>query len=185
MSQNKPLTQKQEAFARNYVANGFNATQAAISAGYSEDTARSEGSRLLTNVDIQKRIAELQSETVAKSKIGAEEIYEFASRAAFFDIGEVLEMDETGVYFKDGKKLSDLSVELRQLVQTVRSKPTKFGIVNEVIFVDKMKNLEMLARFNGMNKDTLEVTKTKLSADERAARLAELAKKAGLKNGAD
>jgi len=169
MSQNKPLTARQEAFARNYVANGFNATQAAISAGYSQDTANEQGSQNLAKLSIKKRIDELMAGAVSKSKIGAEEIYEFAARAAFFDIGEVLEMDETGVYFKDGKKLSDLPKDIRQLVQTVKSKPTAFGIVNEIVFVDKMKNLEMLARFNGMNKDKVEITSPELTDEEKAA----------------
>lgn len=48
------LTVKQRAFADYYIENGGNATQAAISAGYSEKTARSQGQRLLTNVDIKK-----------------------------------------------------------------------------------------------------------------------------------
>jgi len=62
---------------------------------------------------------------------------------------------------------------VRQLIQSVKSKPTQFGIVNEIVFVDKMKNLEMLARFNGMNRDKLEVT-SDLTPAERQARIAEL-----------
>jgi len=53
------LTPKQSAFIDEYMVD-LNATQAAIRAGYSEKTARSQGQRLLTNVDIanelQKRI---------------------------------------------------------------------------------------------------------------------------------
>lgn len=45
------LTIKQKRFADEYIISG-NATEAAILAGYSERTARSQGQRLLTNVDI-------------------------------------------------------------------------------------------------------------------------------------
>lgn len=38
----------------------MNATQAAIRAGYSEKTARSQGSTLLTNPNIKSRVAELR-----------------------------------------------------------------------------------------------------------------------------
>ena len=47
------LTNKQEFFCDEYLVD-FNATRAAKVAGYSEKTARSQGQRLLTNVDIQK-----------------------------------------------------------------------------------------------------------------------------------
>jgi len=49
----KPLTARQLRFVGTYSGN---ATVAAIQAGYSPKTARSQGQRLLTNVDIQKAI---------------------------------------------------------------------------------------------------------------------------------
>lgn len=52
------MNDRQEKFAREYAACG-NATTAAEKAGYSPKTARTIGSRLLTNVDICKRIKEL------------------------------------------------------------------------------------------------------------------------------
>ena len=52
------MNARQEVFCREYAACG-NATTAAIKAGYSEKTARKIGSRLLTYVDIKKRIGEL------------------------------------------------------------------------------------------------------------------------------
>lgn len=57
------LTNKQQAFVEAYLANGFNATKAAITAGYSEKTARSIGAENLTKPDIsdtvKQRMAEL------------------------------------------------------------------------------------------------------------------------------
>jgi len=49
-------TTRQAAFINSYLANGFNATQAAITAGYSTKTAKQQGSRLLTNVDVKAAI---------------------------------------------------------------------------------------------------------------------------------
>lgn len=46
------LTDKQKRFVDEYLVD-LNATAAASRAGYSEKTARSQGQRLLTNVDIQ------------------------------------------------------------------------------------------------------------------------------------
>lgn len=52
------LNTRQKAFCEYYVACG-NATESAKKAGYSERTARSIGQRLLTNVDIQNYIKQL------------------------------------------------------------------------------------------------------------------------------
>jgi phage terminase small subunit len=57
------LTPKQDAFVKAYLLNGGNATQAAISAGYSEKTAYSIGEENLRKPDIKKAIDEHQKKT--------------------------------------------------------------------------------------------------------------------------
>lgn len=52
------MTERQQRFCEFYAQNP-NATQAAISAGFSAKTAYSSGERLLKNVEIQKHIAEI------------------------------------------------------------------------------------------------------------------------------
>lgn len=71
------MNARKERFCLEYAASG-NATQAAIAAGYSAQTARSQGNRLLTNVDIKARIEELQQE------IRREKIADIASIQAFW-----------------------------------------------------------------------------------------------------
>mgnify|MGYP003368636765 CR=1 FL=1 len=65
------LNDRQKRFADEYIVD-LNATQAAIRAGYSEKTARSQGQRLLTNVDVQSYIEERmhshQKDTIAKQE---------------------------------------------------------------------------------------------------------------------
>jgi len=51
------LNEKQHRFAQEYLID-LNATQAALRAGYSEKTAKSQGQRLLTNVDVQAAISQ-------------------------------------------------------------------------------------------------------------------------------
>lgn len=53
------LTAKQKRFCDEYLID-LNATQAAIRAGYSAKTARSQGQRLLTNVDVQEYLQDFQ-----------------------------------------------------------------------------------------------------------------------------
>lgn len=64
------LTAKQERFCEEYVVD-FNATQAAIRAGYAENSARQQGSRLLTKDDIAARVAHLMTKTAEQLGITA------------------------------------------------------------------------------------------------------------------
>jgi phage terminase small subunit len=67
------LTPKQQAFCRHYISE-LNATQAAIRAGYAEPTANREGSRLLSNVDIQEEIQRLRAELSESTGINLQDI---------------------------------------------------------------------------------------------------------------
>ena len=51
----KPLSQRQEAFVREYLVD-YNATRAAARAGYSEKTVHVQGPRLLSNVSVNRAI---------------------------------------------------------------------------------------------------------------------------------
>lgn len=69
------LTPKQRLFVVEYLKD-LNATQAAIRAGYSEATAKQQGSRLLTNVDIQAEIATKVNKRMEKAELSAEYVLE-------------------------------------------------------------------------------------------------------------
>ena len=67
------LKEKQKMFCKEYLID-LNATQAAIRAGYSKNTARTIASELLTKPDIQVCIQNLMSERSKKVNISAENI---------------------------------------------------------------------------------------------------------------
>ncbi len=60
------LNDKQSAFVREYLVD-FNATQAAIRAGYSKKTAAQLGHTLLRNVEIQACLAEFRQKAAEKT----------------------------------------------------------------------------------------------------------------------
>ena len=64
---------KHQVFAKEYLVDR-NATQAAVRAGYSEHTAKQQGSRLLTYVDVQDEIAALErvQRVLSELSVGAE-----------------------------------------------------------------------------------------------------------------
>ena len=72
------LTAKQRAFVEFYTGN---ATEAAIKAGYSKDTARSIGQNLLTKVDIRQAIKERETKRLAPDIATREERFKFWTRA--------------------------------------------------------------------------------------------------------
>lgn len=70
------LTNKQKRFADEYLVD-LNATQAAIRAGYKEKTARSQGQRMLTNVDIKTYIEEQLQRLHNGRTADAQEVVEY------------------------------------------------------------------------------------------------------------
>lgn len=63
-----PLTPKQQRFVQEYLQD-HNGTQAAIRAGYSESTARQQGSRLLTEPRIQAAVRAGQKKVAKKAEV--------------------------------------------------------------------------------------------------------------------
>lgn len=67
----KELSYKQQAFINAYVTNGFNATAAALMAGYSQKTAQEQASRLLSKVIIKQAIEAKQAASSQQAGITA------------------------------------------------------------------------------------------------------------------
>lgn len=72
------MNERQKRFCEHYAADP-NATRAAIAAGYSPKTARKQGQRLLTNVDIVTYLSKLTEETFSKNIATLSEIRSFWS----------------------------------------------------------------------------------------------------------
>lgn len=84
------LTDKQQRFVEEYLVD-LNATQAAIRAGYSEDTARSIGSENLTKPDIADAIAAAMAERSERVQITADEVLRELVDVALGDVNELIE----------------------------------------------------------------------------------------------
>jgi phage terminase small subunit len=68
------MNSKQQAFVEAYCCNGFNATQAAITAGYSEKTATMQASRLLTNDNVKAAVDNLKSKGAERALVTIEDV---------------------------------------------------------------------------------------------------------------
>jgi phage terminase small subunit len=86
------MTEQQKAFADYFIECG-NITEAAKRAGYSEKTARSQGSRLLTKVDVSAYIAERMKPREDKRIATADEVLDFLSRGMRGEIKDQFGLD--------------------------------------------------------------------------------------------
>ena len=76
------LKVQQKRFCKEYVID-CNATQAAIRAGYAKQTAKQQGSRLLTNVDVSAEIERLSASVHKQLEISAERVLQELAAIAF------------------------------------------------------------------------------------------------------
>lgn len=79
------LTDKQKLFCLEYIKD-FNGTQAAIRAGYSENGAYVQASRLLSNVNVQGFIKNKTAKVEAKYDLSRERIAERYAQLVNFDV---------------------------------------------------------------------------------------------------
>lgn len=150
--ENKKLTAKQERFCEEYIID-LNATQAAIRAGYSVDTARSIGCENLTKPDVVDRIAELKGGLRDKNVDLAQRVVDELQKIGFSNIADFV---EKGNSIKD---LSTIERDLTAAVSSVKKSVTTFedGDGNEgekttveFKFWDKNAALEKLGKHLGI-----------------------------------
>lgn len=79
MADASKLTEKERIFADEYIKT-TNATQSAIKAGYSEKTARSKGSQLLTKINVRQYIEAVMNERSKDTIATADEVLEYLTR---------------------------------------------------------------------------------------------------------
>lgn len=138
------LTDKQELFAREYLKD-LNATQAAIRAGYSENTARKIGSENLSKPDIAERIAELNAERLERTKVDADYVLRRLSEIDQMDVLDIL--TESG----DLKPVAQWPKVWRTTlsgldVMVMGGEEDTAGLLKKIKWPDKVKNLELLGK---------------------------------------
>ncbi|MFZ4262946.1 terminase small subunit [Sphingobacterium sp. HJSM2_6] len=86
------LTDKQQRFIEEYMVD-LNATQAAIRAGYSPDTAQQMGSENLSKPVIQEAIQTLKQDLSEQMGVTAQRVIEEYAKIAFSDVRKLFTPD--------------------------------------------------------------------------------------------
>lgn len=166
------LTAKQKRFCEEYLID-LNATQAAIRAGYSVDSAGDIGSENLKKPDIRACIEKAMAERSKRTGINADRVIMELAKIALVNPKNVIDFTKAGV--KHDAPDEDLAA-----VQSVKVKEMNTdkgdSIEREVRLYDKTKALELLGKHLGMFKDNVNVNANVNSTKKLDAILEEMNK---------
>lgn len=170
---------KQKAFASEYVID-YNATQAAIRAGYSERSAYSQAHELLKKPEIQAAIRELEADSSMRTAVTKDMVIKELARVAFVDPRRLFEDNGTP---KDITMLDDdtaaalASVDIYEEFDYNGEERELVGYTKKYKWSDKLRALEMLGKHLGMFTDKVRFEGTvDTGTDKLANILAQLKK---------
>lgn len=149
----KKLNKKQQLFVDEYLID-LNATQAAIRAGYSVDSARDIGCENLTKPNIQEAIARAMAERSKRTGINQDRIVLELARIAFVNPQNLIDPEDASVR-------ADATEDDLACIQSVKVKimdgEKGTSTEREVKLNDKMKALELLGKHLGMWNDKIDL----------------------------
>jgi phage terminase small subunit len=157
----KTLTNKQKVFVNEYLKD-LNATRAYKTAYKnikSEETAATNGSKLLRNTKVAQEIQKRMDERAKRTEITQDKVLKEIARLAFTDITSIVSVKKFKINIGEYSKVvikdfSELTEDQRACISGV--KETKLGI--EVSFCSKERALELLGRHLGMFNDKLQLS---------------------------
>lgn len=146
------MTEKQKRFADEYLIdlNATRAYRAVYSSVKKDETAKSAGSRMLTNVNVAKYIAERMQERQQRTEVTQDMVVRELAAIAFARATDYASVRGGAVCIKDTDNLSD-----EQIRAIAGIKEGANGI--EIKLNDKEKALELLGRHLGMWNDKLDI----------------------------
>jgi phage terminase small subunit len=171
MAGKSELSAQQQLFVAAYLID-LNATQAAIKAGYSKKTAKAQGSRLLTNVDIAAAVQKGMDKRAGKYEITADKVLQEIAKLAFHDPRKFF--DDDGRI----KPISELDDDTAMALSGMETMHKIVGddkdgcvVLTKIKTADKGANLERLGRHLKLFTDKVEVEVSEsLAAMMKAAR---------------
>lgn len=164
------LTEKQKIFCDEYIKLG-NATQAAINAGYSKRTARSQGQRLLTNVDIKKYIDERMEQLASERIMSAQEILERLSLIANAEIKETVVVANAEGY-SEVEKPPDFKTQIQAMKELLKRYPGNDKLLEQQL--RKMKADADIAEFKAAMIQSATDKSTEDKLDELLGKISEV-----------
>jgi len=150
------LTAKQKRFIEEYLFD-LNATQAAIRAGYSVDSAYSIGNENLKKPEIKSSIDKAIAERSRRTGINTDRVLRELGKIAFINPADVINLDTATVK-------EEATREGTACIQSIKIKtiPTEDGDITEreIKTYDKLKALELCGKHLGMWTERIDLNAT-------------------------
>lgn len=153
------LTAKQAAFVDEYLID-LNATQAAIRAGYSENTASETGYENLRKPQIAEAIKEAQDKRSERTEITQDMVVKELARIAFLDIRQAFDEEGKLLPIKDMPEDVARAIGGMDVVTTLNGsgEDAVLELLKKVKIIDKKGALELLGKHLKMFTDKHELT---------------------------
>lgn len=155
-----PAKQRRTRFVREYLKE-FNATKAAIAAGYSEKGASVTGSRLLADPRISAEVEAANDKINNRLQLTVERVREEIARIAYCDprkffndngsLKAISELDEDSARAMAG-------IDCTELFEGTGEDRAQVGYMKKLKLWDKNKALELASRHLGALRDKVEVS---------------------------
>lgn len=144
------LSRKQQRFVDEYLID-LNATQAAIRAGYKQsEYTDTNANKILENTRVKEAINKAMAERSKRTGINQDRVLQEIAKMAFVNISDVIDLNNATIKPEAAKE--DLAC-----IQSIKIKPTEFGVEREIKFYDKKGSLELCGKHLGMFKDKMEI----------------------------
>lgn len=169
------MTRREALFVEEYLS-CFNATKAAIAAGYSPKTARTIGAQNLTKVDIASAISQRLKETA----MSADEVMMRLAAQARGSMAQFLNVNDDGKASLDFKNARDTgSLDLvKKVTETTRTYKDETTTVLSIELYDAQAALQLIGKHHKLFTEKMELDDAGLSDDQRATRIIALLDKA-------
>jgi len=147
-----PVQKRHDRFVREYLKD-FNATQAAIRAGYSKKTGYAQGHRLLKDAEIQAKLARVLETRIEKEEISGGDVLRELKRIGLSDVGQAFDADgklKPIAELPEDIRRSISGVEVTEEFQGRGEERERIGFTKKVKLWDKTKALEILCKHLGL-----------------------------------
>lgn len=173
------LTTKQRLFVEAYFANDFNATQAAIQAGYSERSARAIAAENMAKPAISRAISLRMKSALASIEVDANEVLRLLVSHMRGNMADFIDPDTLAIDFKKAKAAEKLHlVKKFKCTTMLRTTPDGNDIQTDTVefeLYDAQAAAVHLGKHLDLFNNKVDITYTDLSkmSDEQLLKLAE------------
>lgn len=144
-------------FVLGYLANGQNATHAAIDAGWSPKSAHDTGYRLLKDPAVMQMIKDKMGQKMQKMELSADRTMLEIARLAYLDPRKLFKKDGSLVPIQDLDDDSAAAIAGLDLAE-IGSGEDVIGVLKKIKFSDKNAALDKAAKIHKLYSDAVQVT---------------------------